>query len=114
MDIAVILIVVVIGTNKIVIKIEYFLIKFKGVQKMNNNDDVGIDELLKNVDLGKIQDNSNTKIKKHSIIECKFLKWWSQPGLNRRHMDFQSIALPTELQDHLVAREGFEPTTSGL
>ena len=36
MDIAVILIVVVIGTNKIVIKIEYFLIKFKGVQKMNN------------------------------------------------------------------------------
>ena len=61
MDIAVILIVVVIGTNKIVIKIEYFLIKFKGVQKMNNNDDVGIDELLKNVDLGKIQDNSNTK-----------------------------------------------------
>lgn len=28
---------------------------------MNNNDDVGIDELLKNVDLGNIQANSNTK-----------------------------------------------------
>ena len=70
MDIAVILIVVVIGTNKIVIKIEYFLIKFKGVQKMNNNDDVGIDELLKNVDLGKIQDNSNTK-SNTTIVEEK-------------------------------------------
>jgi hypothetical protein len=22
---------------------------------------------------------------------------WCEPGLNRRHMDFQSIALPTEL-----------------
>ena len=29
-------------------------------------------------------------------------------------MDFQSIALPTELRNHLVAGEGFEPTTSGL
>ena len=24
-------------------------------------------------------------------------KWWPKPGSNRRHMDFQSIALPTEL-----------------
>ena len=30
---------------------------------------------------------------------CAFLQafWWCGPGLNRRHMDFQSIALPTEL-----------------
>ena len=27
---------------------------------------------------------------------------------------FQSFALPTELQSQMVAREGFEPTTSGL
>ncbi len=27
--------------------------------------------------------------------------WWSKAGLNRRHMDFQSIALPTELPDHI-------------
>ncbi len=47
-------------------------------------------------------------------MKCFISKWWSQPGLNRRLMDFQSIALPTELQDHLVAGEGFEPTTSGL
>ena len=26
-------------------------------------------------------------------------KKWSEPGSNRRHMDFQSIALPTELSD---------------
>ena len=43
-----------------------------------------------------------------------FFKWWFRPELNWRHMDFQSIALPTELQNHLVAGEGFEPTTSGL
>ena len=28
----------------------------------------------------------------------------SQPELNRRHADFQSTALPTELQEHIVKR----------
>ena len=28
------------------------------------------------------------------------IRWWSRAGSNRRHMDFQSIALPTELPDH--------------
>jgi len=28
---------------------------------------------------------------------------WCEPGLNRRHMDFQSIALPTELPHHLFS-----------
>jgi hypothetical protein len=32
--------------------------------------------------------------------ETRVLVKWSGPGLNRRHMDFQSIALPTELPDH--------------
>ena len=41
-------------------------------------------------------------------------KWWSRSESNQRHKDFQSFALPTELRDHLVAGEGFEPTTSGL
>ena len=27
-------------------------------------------------------------------------EWWSEAGLNCRHMDFQSTALPTELSDH--------------
>ena len=27
---------------------------------------------------------------------------WSEAGLNRRHMDFQSIALPAELPDHFM------------
>ena len=39
---------------------------------------------------------------------------WLQPEPNWRHKDFQSFALPTELQSQMVAREGFEPTTSGL
>jgi hypothetical protein len=25
------------------------------------------------------------------------MKWWQEPELNRRHKDFQSSALPTEL-----------------
>ena len=25
------------------------------------------------------------------------VKWWPKPGLNRRHKDFQSSALPAEL-----------------
>ncbi len=36
-----------------------------------------------------------------------FRKWflWCEPGLNRRHMDFQSIALPTELSHHISKKE---------
>ena len=39
---------------------------------------------------------------------------WLQPESNWRHKDFQSFALPTELQSQMVARAGFEPTASGL
>ena len=28
-------------------------------------------------------------------------KWWLRTESNRRHMDFQSIALPTELLSHI-------------
>jgi len=38
-------------------------------------------------------------------------KWWSETGLNRRHMDFQSIALPAELPDHWIdiqERQGYQ------
>ena len=28
------------------------------------------------------------------------LIWWPRPGSNRRHTDFQSVALPTELPSH--------------
>ena len=35
------------------------------------------------------------------------LKKWCEPGLNRRHMDFQSIALPTELS-HLISKKEFK------
>ena len=27
--------------------------------------------------------------------------WWPRPGSNRRHTDFQSVALPTELPSHV-------------
>src|SRR5580765_5451020 len=31
-------------------------------------------------------------------------KWWAEAGLNRRHQDFQSCALPTELPAHRVLK----------
>ena len=46
--------------------------------------------------------------------------WWPRPGSNRRHADFQSAALPTELPSHraeirrsveMVGAQGFEPWT---
>ena len=54
-------------------------------------------------------------------------KWWLRTESNRRHMDFQSIALPTELLSHTIyiyinsrkptgikmaVRTGLEPATS--
>ena len=33
----------------------------------------------------------------------KEISWWAGTGLNRRHQDFQSCALPTELPAHQTA-----------
>ena len=40
--------------------------------------------------------------------------WWLRTESNRRHKDFQSFALPTELLSHLkmAVRTGLEPATS--
>ena len=39
---------------------------------------------------------------------------WRETESNRRHMELQSIALPTELPSLPIAGAGFEPTTFGL
>ena len=41
-----------------------------------------------------------------------FKKWWLRTGLNCRHQDFQSCALPTELQSHkkMAVPKGLEPS----
>ena len=39
-------------------------------------------------------------IKKNSDISELDWNWWPRPGSNRRHTDFQSVALPTELPSH--------------
>ena len=41
------------------------------------------------------------------------MSWWSETESNRRHEDFQSPALPTELSDPLAGRAGFEPAEGG-
>ena len=42
-------------------------------------------------------------------------KWWPKSELNRRHKDFQSFALPTELSGHTLADQtGFEPAVPSV
>ena len=40
--------------------------------------------------------------------------WCLRPESNQRHGDFQSPALPTELQRQMATRKGLEPSTSGV
>ena len=48
-------------------------------------------------------------------VSIKSIEWWPKPGLNRRHTDFQSVALPTELSGHLMADQtGIEPAVSSV
>ena len=35
-------------------------------------------------------------------------KWWPETGSNRRHADFQSAALPTELSGRFAPQQGDE------
>ena len=41
-------------------------------------------------------------------------KWCLRSELNQRHADFQSAALPTELQRQMATKMGLEPTTSSV
>ena len=42
-------------------------------------------------------------------------KWWLRAESNHRHEDFQSSALPTELQrQNMATRNGLEPSTSSV
>ena len=42
------------------------------------------------------------------------IMWCLRSELNQRHADFQSAALPTELQRHMATKMGLEPTTSSV
>ena len=48
-----------------------------------------------------------------SSLPFQNINKWRETESNRRHMELQSIALPTELPSH-IAGAGFEPTTFGL
>ena len=41
-------------------------------------------------------------------------RWCLRPESDRRHADFQSAALPTELPRHMATRNGLEPSTSSV
>ena len=40
--------------------------------------------------------------------------WWPRPGSNRRHTDFQSVALPTELPSHRRICQGSNGRGAGI
>ena len=46
----------------------------------------------------------------HSIhqFELLYFRWWLRPGARRRHSDFQSDALLTELPSHPIKRKALE------
>ena len=51
-----------------------------------------------------IRANSEQQTKKMTCISAGHLKlWWPGTESNRRHGDFQSPALPTELPGHFIA-----------
>ena len=55
--------------------------------------------------LGKDRNNQTIGLytqtnKKNSDFSELDGNWWPRPGSNRRHTDFQSVALPTELPSH--------------
>ena len=41
-------------------------------------------------------------------------KWCLRSESNQRHADFQSAALPTELQRHMATEKGLAPSTSSV
>jgi hypothetical protein len=50
-------------------------------------------------------------------IHKRLFKWWQKPELNRRHKDFQSSALPTELFCQLkmeIVYEGSKPAAQSV
>ena len=44
------------------------------------------------------------------VIAGRLVYWCSLVESNHSHKDFQSFALPTELEEHLVRPVGIEPT----
>ena len=52
---------------------------------------------------------------KVALYQLSYYRMWCL-GVesNRRHTDFQSVALPTELPRHLATRRGLEPLTSSV
>ena len=51
---------------------------------------------------------------KAEVLPLNYTRKWRETESNRRHMELQSIALPTELPSQIIAGAGFEPTTFGL
>ena len=53
---------------------------------------------------------------KVALYQMSYIRipWCLRAESNHRHGDFQSPALPTELQRQMATRKGLEPSTSGV
>ena len=61
------------------------------------------------VDFSTLADNLFMKDFDQIQLSNQLTHWWPQLGLNQRHGDFQSPALPTELQSHINGRYCYAP-----
>ena len=52
---------------------------------------------------------------KVALYQMSYIRRWClRSESNQRHADFQSAALPTELQRQMATKKGLEPSTSGV
>ena len=66
------------------------------------------------VDFSTLADNLFMEDFDQTQLSNQLAHWWSRLESNQRHGDFQSPALPTELQRQMATRKGLEPSTSGV
>ena len=61
-----------------------------------------------------LQTNGNPGIEKPRFPGASSNSWWPKAELNRRHTDFQSVALPAELPGHKRLGGPYGIRTRGL
>ena len=76
----------VLKDGKLQANLHDWFLPFQNIEKFDSSPLQRLELTEKGISLGKT-----------NAFDDQIMKWWRDPDLNRGHMDFQSIALPTEL-----------------
>ncbi len=76
----------VLKDGKLQANLHDWFLPFQNIEKFDSSPLQRLELTKKYISLGKT-----------NAFDDQIMKWWRDPDLNRGHMDFQSIALPTEL-----------------